>query len=58
MYATAPQDDLIDDEANDKLQRDLDVADNNIKLFREMLENWSPADGPLQVGPGTMPMRI
>jgi hypothetical protein len=46
---TCTQDDLIDDEANEKLQRDLDVAENNIQLFREMLENWSPNDGPLQV---------
>ena len=44
-----PQDDLIDDEGNEKIRRDLDVAENNIKLFREMLENWNPDDGSLEV---------
>lgn len=43
------QDDLIDEEGSGKIKRDLDVADNNIKLFRELLENWNPDDGPLEV---------
>lgn len=43
------QDDLIDEEGSDKIKRDLDVAENNIQLFRELLENWNPDDGPLEV---------
>lgn len=29
------------------MEKDLETAANQINLFGEMVENWSPADGPL-----------
>eukprot|EP00124_Ichthyophonus_hoferi_P000727 Ihof_evm11s29 gene=Ihof_evmTU11s29 len=36
----------IDDD-DDKIRHDLDIAENNIRLFHEMIDNWNPEDGPL-----------
>eukprot|EP00123_Amoebidium_parasiticum_P014487 comp22518_c1_seq1/m.34126 comp22518_c1_seq1/g.34126 ORF comp22518_c1_seq1/g.34126 comp22518_c1_seq1/m.34126 type:complete len:626 (-) comp22518_c1_seq1:713-2590(-) len=40
-------DDFQEDSTDEKIRRDLDIAENNIKLFHEMLDNWSPEDGPI-----------